>query len=196
MLVALAVTSMLVALLMGSLYYGTRVQAALADDLGAREKSLQRADWFAGSLRSCMPEEASTEARFIATESEIRCMTVAPLDAREIPSPQKILWALRKSSSDPRVTELTYQNLDVRGASPVLVYQFSAETVKFKFSGVDAGTVSSWPRSPDAPETLPRVIFLVVAQDGKESVAAAVPILADPWLEQERKNPFGMELPR
>lgn len=54
-LVALAMTGMLVALLMSSLYYGTRVQASLADELQVRERSLRRVDWFASSLQGCMP---------------------------------------------------------------------------------------------------------------------------------------------
>ncbi|MBX3586293.1 MAG: hypothetical protein KF796_06590 [Ramlibacter sp.] len=195
MLVALAVTSMLVALLMGSLYYGTRVQASLADELGVREKTLRRADWFRNTLRSCLPADSRSGARFIATSSEIRCTTTAPLQAQNLPSPQKILWAIRKAPEDQRVTELVYQDLDDRGA-PVVVQRFADEDVKFKFSGVNSVVVSAWPVVPEAPETIPRLIFLTSTDSGKEHVIWITAVLADPWLEQELKNPFGMELPR
>ncbi|MCW5649927.1 MAG: type II secretion system protein [Ramlibacter sp.] len=196
MLVALAVTSMLVALLMGSLYYGTRIQAGLADELGLRESTLRQSEWFAGTLRSCLPEDTESGARFVATPHEISCTTVTPLQARALPSPQRIRWLLRKSSDDSHVMELVYQDVDQGGNKELVVRRFTAEEAVFQFSGVDGQVRSGWPVAENAPETLPRLVYLSLTSGGKQVVAEVASVLADPWLLQELKNPFGLELPQ
>ncbi len=192
-LVALAMTGMLVALLMSSLYYGTRVQAGLADELQVRERSLRRVDWFASSLQGCMPLAPATGAAMAATGTEITCMTVSPLQARAHPSPQRIRWALRKSANDPRIAELTYKDLDDSQSREFLVESFQASQARFAYVGVNGQEVLTWPLNAQSPETLPRLIYMVLGDGRTTQVAWVTALLADPWLEQEVKNPFGME---
>ncbi|MGE3347333.1 MAG: type II secretion system protein J [Ramlibacter sp.] len=196
MLVALAVTSMLVALLMGSLYYGTRVQASLADELGVRENALRQTEWFNATLRSCLPEDTDSGARFVATAQEIQCTTVAPLQARALPSPQRIRWSLRKAADDGRITELVYRDMEEANNSDVVVRRIVADEVVFQFSGMDGQVLPAWPVTANSPETLPRLIYLSLSTGGKQTTAEVTSVLSDPWLLQEFKNPFGMELPQ
>ena len=195
-LVALAMTGMLVALLMSSLYYGTRVQASLADELQVRERSLRRVDWFASSLQGCMPLAPKTGAAMVATATEITCMTVSPLQARAQPSPQRIRWTLRKSENDPRIAELTYKDLDDSSSSELVVESFPASQARFAYVGVNGQEVLTWPLTAQSPETLPRLIYMVLEDGRTAQVAWVTALLADPWLEQEAQNPFGLELPR
>lgn len=195
-LVALAMTGMLVALLMSSLYYGTRVQASLADELQLRERSLRRVDWFARSLQGCMPQAAATGAQFVASESEIVCTSVTPLQARVHPSPQRIRWALRKSTGSDRAMELTYKDLDAAASAELVVQRFDTTEARFAYVGVDGQEVFAWPRSANAPETLPRLVYVSLGVGRLAQAYWTTALLADPWLEQEVKLPFGMELPR
>ena len=195
-LVALAMTGMLVALLMSSLYYGTRVQASLADELQVRERSLRRVDWFASSLLGCMPLAPKIGAAMVATATEITCMTVSPLQARAQPSPQRIRWTLRKSENDPRIAELTYKDLDDSSSSELVVESFPASQARFAYVGVNGQEVLTWPLTAQSPETLPRLIYMVLEDGRTAQVAWVTALLADPWLEQEAQNPFGLELPR
>lgn len=193
---ALAMTGMLVSLLMSSLYYGTRVQASLADELQVREKTLSRASWFSQSVQSCLPAAPETGVQFLGTASEIRCFSASPLQARLLQTPQRIQWVLRPSASNVGQVELIYRDLDDEKAIDLVIQRFDGLEARFVYRGVDGKEVAGWPVSEKAQETLPRWVQLSTRAGNVDHSQWATALRADPWLEQEIKNPFGIELPR
>ena len=81
-MVALVVTSLLVAVLMGALFYMYRVQESLQDELITREKVLRTRAWFEDVLSACLPIKADSglaNVPFSGSTSEIRCETTQSL---------------------------------------------------------------------------------------------------------------------
>lgn len=62
MLVALVVTSLLISILMGMLYYMSRVQDSLQGEVVIREAQLRTKAWFSELVANCLPVEKVPES--------------------------------------------------------------------------------------------------------------------------------------
>ena len=63
-LIALAITSMVVSVLMSSVFYGVKVQTAIRQELVEREQLLRSKTWFSELLGSCLPADAASGSAF------------------------------------------------------------------------------------------------------------------------------------
>ncbi len=193
-IVALVITSLLVAVLVGALYYVFRVQDALRSEVVERELTLRARTWFVEALRGCLPAEANTPSAFAGSTATIRCETTTPLKPRRLPAPERISFSLRRQAG--AMHHLEYRE-ERDGAAARTVAAWNADDVQFRYVD-DAGEErQDWPPSRAEPETLPRLVKLVVKHaGGGETVWLTAPG-ADPWLPPKpRGNPFGVELPR
>lgn len=82
------------------------------------------------------------------------------------------------------------------GAAARTVAAWNADDVQFRYVD-DAGEErQDWPPSRAEPETLPRLVKLVVKHAGGGETVWLIAPGADPWLPPKpRGNPFGVELP-
>lgn len=191
-LVALVMTSLLVAVLVGALYYVFRVQDALRSEVIEREQALRARAWFVDALRGCLPAEAGSKSVFTGSAATIRCETTTALKPRRLPAPERISFSLRRQGGGP---QLDYQE-ERDGAAPRTVASWHAGEAYFRYIDDAGEELQDWPPSRAEPETLPRLIKLVVKNAEGETAWLAAPG-ADPWLPPKpRGNPFGVELPK
>lgn len=194
-LVALVITSLLVSILMGMLYYVYRVQDALRAEIVEREFQLRTRAWFSDILAGCIPADATNMA-FEGSSNKLSCDTLSPLKPQPILAPQRITLLLRQS--DNGTNELTYvEHGDGNDEDQIQsLVVLPAGEATFLFSGVDQTEKPTWQPGNTNAETLPRRIRLVVKNSSEIILDWLATPLADPWLEPAFKNPFGFELPR
>lgn len=193
-MVALVITSLLVSILMGLLFYVYRGQDALRGEVVEREFELRTRDWFSETLSACMPAEGMSNNEFIGSPTEISCDSLAPLRPKRILAPLRITLTLRRNSNNQN--ELAYsQQGDTSSTSTSLTLLPSGEA-KFIYYDTHGEEKIEWPIGKNHPETLPRRVRLVIKQSSETVFDWLATPRADPWLEPVIKNPFGIEVPR
>jgi len=195
-LIALAITSMVVSVLMSSVFYGAKVQSAIREELVEREQSLRTKDWFTNVLGACVPADGLSGSAFEGRPHEVVCETLAPLQGKKFLPSQRIRISLRQGTE--RTTQLVYAPAAVPTEEQVLM-DIGDGSAEFAFLGVSGVEVPTWPVKPNDPETLPRRIVLKLKSraDPTSTEVWNVALLATPWLEPkgEALRPFGSERP-
>jgi prepilin-type N-terminal cleavage/methylation domain-containing protein len=213
-LIALAITSMVVAVLMSSVFYGAKVQSSIRDELVAREQSLRGKAWFSQVLSGCLPAEAAAVVRpgqapaniynsaFAGSAKEVVCETLSPIKGARVLPALKVKLALRQTpnasgfgGSDSQ--QLTYQQVGSSDAA-VVIADLPAGTPSFSFFGTRGVEVEQWPVNQGDTETLPRRIHLKVKSGTAEKPIFEwfVSVSATPWVEPVLRTPFGGPVPR
>ncbi len=191
-IVALVMTSLLVAILIGALYYVFRVQEMLQGEVVEREAALRARAWFVEVLQGCLPAEAGTPAALVGSAMQLRCETTTPLKPRRLSAPGQVRFGLQRAGDGDFA--LSYG--EEAATAPLTVAQWKASDAYFRYVDAAGEELAEWPPSRAEPEALPRLIKLVIkAADKTESVWLAAPG-ADPWLPPKAKNLFGMDLPK
>lgn len=193
-LVALVITSLLVSILMGLLFYVYRVQDTLRSEIVEREFQLRTRAWFSEVLAGCMPADGTSTAAFEGTALEISCDTLAPLRPQAILAPRRVTLTLRRGKNNEN--ELTYSEQVNTPQSAAAFIILPAGDATFLFSGIKGEEKEVWPPVKNDLETLPRRIRLIVKNSSDIVFEWLATPLADPWIEAVIKNPFGLELPR
>lgn len=193
-LVALVITSLLVSILMGLLFYVYRAQTSLRAEIVEREFDLRTRDWFSETLSGCMSAAGMSGNEFIGTQTEISCDSLAPLRPQRILAPQRITLSLRRNSNNQN--ELTYnqQGDNTSSGTPLTLLPFGE--AQFIYYDTHGEEKTEWPVVMNNAETLPRRIRLVVKQSSKVVFDWLATPRADPWLEPVITNPLGIVLPR
>lgn len=213
-LIALAITSMVVAVLMSSVFYGAKVQSSIRDELVAREQTLRGKAWFSQVLSGCLPAEAAAVVRpgqapvntynaaFTGSAKEVVCETLAPIKGARVLPALKVKLSLRQTPSTTGVggsetQQLVYQQIGSADAA-VVIADLPAGTPAFSFYGTQGVEVEKWPVNVGDTEMLPRRIHLKVKTGANDRPAFewSVSVSATPWLEPVLRSPFGVELPR
>lgn len=192
-LVALVITSLLVSILMGALYYMYRVQDSLRREIVVREDELRSKAWFHEVLAGCLPADSASGAQFVGTARTLSCDSVAPLRPQLVTAPQRVTIALERGKEGENL--VTYREQGNTESDSLVIARLPEGEGRFSYIGVQGKEVEQWPQNQNDPETLPRNIRLVVKTKNQEEVWQ-VSLRADPWLEPVFKNPFGIELPR
>lgn len=195
-LIALAITSMVVSVLMSSVFYGAKVQSAIREELVEREQSLRARDWFTNVLGACVPAEALSGSAFEGRPQDVVCETLAPLQGKKFLPSERIRISVRQGVE--RTTQLVYAPVAAPTEVQVLM-DMGDGSAEFAFLGVSGVEVPNWPVKPNDPETLPRRIVLKLKGRADPSLTEVwnVALLASPWLEPkgEALRPFGSERP-
>jgi len=188
-LVALAITGMLVAVLASSLFHVLRAQDALHDETIMRERQLRERAWFREILAGCLPVERGDAYAFIGDRQEIRCETTGSILPAVLPTTVMVKLTLTPEDSGVR---LEYEESD--GAGAVL---FSRQQSQAEFRYVDASGAEQprWPPEGGNDELLPRQVRLVLTSSamgaGAEDLWLVAPS-ADPWPLERPALPPGM----
>ena len=193
-LIALAITSMIVAVLMSSLFYGAKVQSTLRQELVDREQLLRAKSWFSEALGSCLPVDAASGSAFAGSAQEITCESLMPLQGRKLAAPQRISFSLRPGAAQNQQLVYRQPNADPSGQ---VIAELPSGAAAFVFVGTNGIEVAKWPVTANDPETLPRRIRLKVAgaSGAETNFEWSTSVWASPWLEPVLKAPFGLELP-
>lgn len=188
-LVALVITSLIVSVLMGLLFYVYRVQDAIQREVIEREHEFRTRAWFYEVLAGCIPAEYGSGSEFIGSSQEIACDTLSPLRPHPHPAPQRITLTL--SGVGMGYFKLTYSQQNDPDKTATDLVTFPASVATFIFYGVTEGGLEQWPPKNNIHETLPRRIRLTVKDSSSATIIdwLAAP-RADPWLEPVIKNPF------
>lgn len=195
-LVALAITSLMVTVLIGALYYVFRVQETLRNEVVTRESELRARAWFAQALAGCLAAPRTGNSAFSGSAREIRCETLTPIQPRAIPVPARILIELLQGGEGD--TRLAYTEIDGGGREPRVINVWPAtEIAAASFHFIDARGVEfdRWPGDHPDEEALPRQVKIILKQSaGGGEAVWPVALQATPWLEPPpRSNPFGID---
>lgn len=194
-LIALAITSMVVSVLMSSVFYGLKVQSAIRQELVEREQLLRSKTWFSELLGSCLPADAASGSAFEGGAEEIACDSLMPLQGRKFLAAQRIRLSLRAGAAQNQ--QLVYRQSSTDQSGQVIA-ELPMGVAAFSFVGSNGVEVGKWPVMSNDPETLPRRIRLKVKAATGELIDFewSASVRASPWLEPVPKTPFGLELPR
>ena len=196
--IALVITSLLVAVLVSSLYYVFRVQDLLGNEVVDREAALRVKAWFSEALEACLPAPKDSASAFVGNSREIRCETLAPLEPRRIPVPLRIMFALRPEEGGN--TGLAYSEQVREQVKTHTLSTWRGADIHFVFIDSKGKQLDQWPPSQvDIKEdrsALPALIRLVFkSAGGIVSDEWLVAPRADGWLPPPPQNPFGIKLP-
>ncbi len=190
-LIALAITGMVVAVLMSSVFYGAKVQSGIRQELVEREQILRSRAWFAEVVSSCIAADMPSGSAFEGAAQEIVCETLMPLQGNKVLGSQRVKLTLKRSP-DGAGLQLVYSPL-TRDASPSVLYEFSARDGQFAFIAADGKTSARWPVQVNDSETLPARVELKLKRSDADvsDLVWTVSLRASPWLEHKLRLPFG-----
>jgi len=196
-MVALVVTSLLVAVLMGALFYMYRVQESLQDELITREKVLRTRAWFEDVLSACLPIKADsglTNVPFSGSTSEIRCETTQPLRPMLGNAPVPVHLSLVRGDRRTRLAYDEYRpGSEAAEGTRFTLAEWEAAEVEFRFADHDGKESERWPKEDGRQEeTLPALVMLRIRQKDTPEQVWIVGLRNDPWFEPPRKMPFGL----
>jgi len=194
-LVALVITSLLVSILMGLLFYVYRVQDSLRGEIVEREFSLRTKAWFSDTLAACVPAESGSGNEFIGADKTVTCDTLAPLRPQSnTQATQRITFSLKNDIY--RGNELIYREDQNKDSQTTVIARLPDGEASFTYTDTKGEQFASWPPAKNQLETLPNRIELTVKQSSELKFLWLATPRADPWLAPTIKNPFGLELPK
>lgn len=190
-LIALAITGMVVSVLMSSVFYGAKVQSGIRLELLDREQLLRGKAWFTEVLATCLPADTASGSAFEGTAQQIVCDTLMPLQGSTVLGAQRVRLALRKPPGQSAL-QLVYSPLS-SSLEPQVLTELPFGEGQFSFTDANAKRTSKWPQQINDPETLPTRIELALRDSGSPTAQAvwAVSLRATPWLEPKQRLPFG-----
>ncbi len=189
-MIALAITGMVVSVLMSSVFYGAKVQTGIRQELVDREQLLRGKAWFAEVLSACLPADAASGAAFEGTPQQIICDTLMPLQGGKVLGSQRIKIALKGGSG--QALQLVYSPAS-SSAEPVVLSELPFSEGQFSFIGANGKSTTKWPLQINDTETLPARIELNLKEPNNAASLAlwTVSLRATPWLEPKPRLPFG-----
>ena len=192
-LIALAITGMVVSVLMSSVFYGAKVQSGIRQELVEREQLLRGKAWFTEVLASCLPADAPSGSAFEGTSQQVVCDTLMPLQGNRVLGSQRVKLALKPSATGQGM-QLVYSPL-TSNFPPAVLSHFASKEGQFTFIAANGKASAKWPLQINDPETLPARIELKLKLKGEDGAATdsvwTVSLRASPWLEPKARLPFG-----
>ena len=185
MLVALVITSMLVALITGALFYVLQVREKLGRELVDGTTVFRTQSWFETVVAGCLPITADQEGSFAGEERGFKALTQGALRASALVPPMPVELRLENGGTN----ELRLEYKEAGGKSIVLARWENAEG-HFRYYDALGLAHDDWKVAIGAYENLvPRLVELEVKSPaGKELYLAAVQ--ADGWVERPATLPF------
>jgi prepilin-type N-terminal cleavage/methylation domain-containing protein len=207
MLLTLALSSLLIAVLMSSVFYGSSVQAALSDETVRRENTLRAQAWFAHAISGCRPVGGARARRMRGDATELECWSAAPIAGERWLSPRWIRFSLEPKRAGDAETDLIYAERETRPNLKEVIWTNATE-LRFAYRARDGLLHDKWPPEDRSDELLPASVEVVL---GRELPSAAqrlsglsndvvqanlpvlmtAPLLSTPWAEPRPPNPFG-----
>ncbi len=189
-MIALVITGMLISILVSALYYMSRVQESIHNEVVFREADLKRRAWLSGILTNCLPVTAEIGARFSGTATSIKCETSAPLSpAVRGGSAITTLSIENTTSGDSRLTYAEEKN-DGTTAPAYTLHEWPQHTARFLYFNARGEKFEKWPVKEKQPELLPGSIQLEIKNQTGAPEVWLFSLRHTPWLEDAPINPF------
>ena len=190
-LVALAITGLLISVLVSALFYLFRVQGTLHDEVVSRETSLRGKAWFHDALAACLPAAATSSTAFRGSEVEVACeSTLAATPSLGNP-PTLVVFRIRREESG--TIWLDYAEPQTSAQAPLISWQ--ATSAAFGYIDSRGKEHPDWPPAAST-ELLPRLIKLTVGAPENPVLTWATAPKADPWPAPSPAIPPGIIAPR
>lgn len=186
-LIALAITGLLVSILISALFFLHRVQQSLEEESMRREQSLRGEAWFRESLRGCLARPAESTGRFTGNTTSLSCESLSPVIPDSASVPTQIELQLRSTATS---VVLEYIEPGRLAATPIA--RWDTASASFSYQDLSSKEHDAWPPTNDHPELLPRLVTLKItpAQSPPTSWLAALP--ATPFAPLTAASPPGI----
>lgn len=191
-LVALVVTSLLISILVGMLYYMFRVQDSLQGEVVIREAQLRAKAWFSDTLANCLPVEKGGGVQFEGTKVQVVCETTAALSPRSSGAPTVVNLRLDRNPQGFLVLFYSESKQEEPDAVSHVLAEWSGGEGGFIYVDVKDQESDHWPTDNSDSETLPKMVRMSLKRPDDSPVEWAVAMRNTPWLEELPKNPFGL----
>lgn len=191
-MVALAVTTALVSILMGSLFHIFRVQESLRAEVQDRELRLRAHAWFRMFFAGCVPFASGEEGGFVGQDRRALCETTNRIVPRRMPVPGVASLALEESEN---AVSLIYQGRASESDKKMVLMRWPASGAKFVYLDAQGQEREGWP-SPETPEQLlPTAVKMIVhSPPPAADIVWFAPFQADPWRDETPKLPPGLNM--
>ena len=198
MLVALAITGMLVSVLMSSLFYIFRVQESVRDEVVVREQALRARAWFREILSNCLPVEDKEPLAFKGSAKEITCESTGAI----IPAALPIIATIKLSlTEEDQRAVLNYQEDNGSSSDSEKGFELASWNVRdieFRFIDSKGEEQDHWPPEKTPYEALPRKIKLrfgnARSMNAETENPWQVAMKSDPWMPEKQALPPGMTM--
>jgi prepilin-type N-terminal cleavage/methylation domain-containing protein len=191
-LVALVVTSLLISILVGMLYYMFRVQDSLQGEVVIREAQLRAKAWFSDTLANCLSVEKGAGVQFEGTKLQIVCETTAALSPRSGNAPTVVYLRLDRNPLGSLALSYSESKQEEPHAVSHVLAEWSGGEGGFVYVDAKDQESDRWPTDKSDSETLPKLVRMSVKRSDDPPVEWVVAMRNTPWLEELPKNPFGL----
>jgi len=190
-LIALAITSMLISVLMSTLFYIFKVQESLYQETVTREQKLRGWSWFRIAIYGCLPLDENEPRAFKGSSKEVSCESNTAIIPGSRSVPLEISFQISNQNSG--LVQLSYNQLNRAQTTPLPIQTWPASQAYFKYTDAAGQDLDQWPPPSRLPyETLPQLVKLFVGPPGNQEVIWIAPIGADPWMPQVQQLPPGL----
>jgi len=188
-LVALAITGMLVSVLMSILFYLFKVQESVRGELVTRELHLRTQDWLREVVSGCLPDARQSPRAFKGDQRTVLCETTGPISPTPLPTTAVATLFLEAKDG---VTTLNYRDTSFPSSKSVPLLIWNDSDISFLYLDSGNNTHDSWPFESKDYEALPRQVWLVQGAKDAHKILWMAALRADPWLPEKQKLPMGM----
>lgn len=190
-MIALVITGMLISILVSALYYMSRVQESIHNEIVFREADLKKRAWLSGVLMNCLPVTTEIGMQFSGAATRIECETTAPLSPTARGGSAIAILSIEKTSSGhSRLTYAEGKNGNNPAPSPYALYEWPAGEARFLFFNGRGEKFEKWPAEEKQPELLPGFVKLEINGQTGEPEVWQFSMRNTPWLEALPINPF------
>lgn len=185
MLVALAITSLVMTLLMGAMYYILQVRQKLASEVYDGEVTIRTQAWFRQLVHGIVPLDSNLPDTFEGDAKGFRALIAPTLSVALEGAPEPVQLRLESGSKG---VSLIYQ-----ASGPAFaIATWPANSGHFEYVLRSGKTLDKWSPLEQVTDHAPRAIALTLEmQDGyKQYLFARVD--AEPWVRRATAQPFFM----
>ncbi|MFT4170925.1 MAG: prepilin-type N-terminal cleavage/methylation domain-containing protein [Rhodocyclaceae bacterium] len=175
-LVALAITSLLMSLLMGANFYILQIQEKLADEVRTGEQAMRDRLWFRHIVAGLQPMDKDSADAFVGSPEAFRGWVARPLEAGIHVAPARVELALIKD--DDGVVALRYT---AHGVQHDLA-RWPASRARFTYHSRDGKIHDTWTAFSQPVERIPSAIGVVIESSDGERPRWYARVDAHPWL--------------
>lgn len=181
-IVALAITSLIMTLLMGATFYVMQIRVKLTEEVRTGEQQARKELWFEQIVASILPVPTEDPGTFKATETQFSTWLSRPLNANILATPTEATLQLQK-------------NIDISGIDLIystekdkfILKSWPEASAHFAYFDNSGKKLTAWSPLQQASERIPRAIQVEVLSSKDNSIMDFwfAKIEAAPYLEQK-----------
>lgn len=185
MLVALAITSLVMTLLMGAMYYILQVRQKLASEVYDGEVTIRTQAWFRQLVHGVVPLESNVPDTFEGDAKGFRALIVPTLSVDLEGAPEPVQLRLELGSKG---VSLIYQ-----ASGPAFtIATWPATSGHFEYILRSGKALEKWSPLEQMTDHAPRAIALTLDMPDGEKQYLFARVDAEPWVPRAKAQPFFM----